>query len=133
MSSGSTTPATGSPRHAEPGPWPIGLAPRVAAAVAGREHMGMHFARARRGLVALASALGVITALLAGCGSPSGQSGRPAGDPPMSYPVPAGIHKIQHVIIVMQENRSFDTYFGTYPSAAGIPMRRGRPTVCVPK
>ena len=26
-----------------------------------------------------------------------------------------GIHKIKHVIIVMQENRSFDSYFGTYP------------------
>ena len=24
-----------------------------------------------------------------------------------------GIHKIRHVIVVMQENRSFDTYFGT--------------------
>ena len=33
-----------------------------------------------------------------------------------------GIHKIQHVIIIMQENRSFDNYFGTYPGADGIPM-----------
>ncbi len=32
----------------------------------------------------------------------------------------------------MQENRSFDTYFGTYPGADGIPMRNGMPTVCVP-
>src|SRR6516165_2351562 len=43
-----------------------------------------------------------------------------------------GIHKIQHVIIVMQENRSFDNYFGTYPGADGIPMRNGTPAVCVP-
>ena len=43
-----------------------------------------------------------------------------------------GIHKIKHVIVVMQENRSFDNYFGTYPGADGIPMRNGRPTVCVP-
>ena len=34
---------------------------------------------------------------------------------------PAGIHKIAHVVVIMQENRSFDTYFGTYPGAAGIP------------
>ncbi len=34
-----------------------------------------------------------------------------------------GIHKIRHVVIIMQENRSFDTYFGTYPGADGIPMR----------
>ena len=42
----------------------------------------------------------------------------------------AGIHKIQHVIVIMQENRSFDTYFGTYPGADGIPMQNGVPTVC---
>ena len=43
-----------------------------------------------------------------------------------------GIHKIQHVVVIMQENRSFDSYFGTYPGADGIPMRHGRPAVCVP-
>jgi phospholipase C len=37
------------------------------------------------------------------------------------------IHKIKHVVIIMQENRSFDSYFGTFPGAAGIP-----PGVCVP-
>ena len=31
-----------------------------------------------------------------------------------------GIHKIRHVVIIMQENRSFDSYFGTYPGADGI-------------
>jgi phospholipase C len=36
------------------------------------------------------------------------------------------------VIIITQENRSFDSYFGTYPGADGIPMRNGRPAVCVP-
>jgi len=43
-----------------------------------------------------------------------------------------GIHKIQHVIIIMQENRSFDSYFGTFPGADGIPMSNGQPTVCSP-
>jgi phospholipase C len=42
------------------------------------------------------------------------------------------IHKIRHIIVIMQENRSFDHYFGTFPGADGIPMRNGRPTVCVP-
>ncbi len=41
------------------------------------------------------------------------------------------IHKIKHIIVIMQENRSFDTYFGTYPGANGIPMKNGVPTVCV--
>jgi phospholipase C len=44
----------------------------------------------------------------------------------------AGIHKIQHVIVIMQENRSFDNYFGTFPGATGIPMSGGVPTVCLP-
>ena len=55
-----------------------------------------------------------------------------AGGPGGRYVVQAGIHKIKHVIIIMQENRSFDSYFGTYPGADGIPMRHGVPTVCVP-
>src|SRR5947209_1955481 len=42
------------------------------------------------------------------------------------------IHKIKHVVIIMQENRSFDSYFGTYPGAEGIPMRDGQPLVCLP-
>ncbi|MCL4544428.1 MAG: alkaline phosphatase family protein [Chloroflexi bacterium] len=42
-----------------------------------------------------------------------------------------GIHLIKHVIIIFQENRSFDSYFGTYPGADGIPMQNGVPTVCV--
>jgi phospholipase C len=42
-----------------------------------------------------------------------------------------GIHKIQHIVVIMQENRSFDSYFGTYPGADGIPMSHGVPTVCV--
>ena len=44
----------------------------------------------------------------------------------------SGIHKIQHVVIIMQENRSFDHYFGTYPGADGIPMQNGVPAVCAP-
>jgi len=46
--------------------------------------------------------------------------------PPVAV-APNGIHKIKHVIVIMQENRSFDSYFGTFPRADGIP--RG---VCVP-
>ena len=41
------------------------------------------------------------------------------------------INKLQHIIVIMQENRSFDSYFGTYPGADGIPMQNGVPTVCV--
>ncbi len=44
----------------------------------------------------------------------------------------SGIHAIKHIVVIMQENRSFDHYFGTYLGAAGIPMHNGVPTVCVP-
>jgi phospholipase C len=51
---------------------------------------------------------------------------------PVTAAPDAGIHKIKHIVIIMQENRSFDSYFGTYPGADGIPMHDGTPTVCVP-
>jgi phospholipase C len=56
--------------------------------------------------------------VVAGCGSEAAQA--------------AGIHKIRHVVVIMQENRSFDQYFGTFPGADGIAMRHGVPTECVP-
>jgi phospholipase C len=37
------------------------------------------------------------------------------------------LHLISHVIIIMQENRSFDSYFGTFPGADGIPAN-----TCIP-
>jgi phospholipase C len=42
-------------------------------------------------------------------------------------PALAGSTPLQHVIIIVQENRSFDHYFGTYPGAAGF-----QPNTCVP-
>jgi phospholipase C len=56
----------------------------------------------------------------------------PAATPPTASPVPPGIHKIKHVVVIMQENRSFDSYFGTYPGAEGIPQQSGQPSVCLP-
>jgi len=45
----------------------------------------------------------------------------------------AGIHKIKHVVVIMQENRSFDSYFGTYPGADGLPRdAAGGLMSCVP-
>ncbi|MEN3339239.1 MAG: Phosphoesterase family, partial [Acidobacteriota bacterium] len=40
-------------------------------------------------------------------------------------PAPASPHldafraKIQHIVFIVKENRSFDTYFGTFPGADG--------------
>jgi phospholipase C len=88
----------------------------------------------------------LLAAALAAC-TTSSQGSHPPADPTKrsgtrvervtggvtgSYVVAKGIHKIKHVIIIMQENRSFDSYFGTYPGADGIPMRHGTPAVCAP-
>jgi phospholipase C len=86
--------------------------------------------------------------MLSACGShPAAKtaSAKPAPQRPlnselprdMRMPPPApdsavGIHKIRHVIIIMQENRSFDEYFGTFPGADGIPVKDGKVTVCIP-
>jgi phospholipase C len=58
--------------------------------------------------------------------------GASAGVPSVLQQTSAQPPPIQHVIIIMQENRSFDSYFGTFPGADGIPMQNGVPTVCVP-
>ena len=42
-------------------------------------------------------------------------------------PVPAGLEKIDHFVFILQENRSFDSYFGTYPGADGLPAG-----ICLP-
>jgi phospholipase C len=65
-----------------------------------------------------------LAALMAGAGAPA--SAGASADPS------SGIHKIKHVVVIMQENRSFDSYFGTFPGADGIPMTDGKPSVCAP-
>jgi phospholipase C len=65
-------------------------------------------------------------------GEASAGVARSYGRPGQAVKPLVGIHKIRHVVVIMQENRSFDSYFGTYPGADGIPMRNGIPSVCVP-
>ena len=89
----------------------------------------------RRRCALLAALAGA--ALVTGC-SGSGKkaatpaAGQPSPTPQASAQADTGIHKIQHVVVIMQENRSFDSYFGTFPGAVGIPMKDGKPSVCVP-
>ena len=57
---------------------------------------------------------------------------RPRAEPKPIDP-DLGINNITHVIVVVQENRSFDHYFGTFPGADGIPRNaNGQFTTCVP-
>ncbi|MDX6524454.1 MAG: hypothetical protein QOI17_1967 [Gaiellales bacterium] len=79
-------------------------------------------------VTAVAAAVGVGIATTRGNGDPVTRAG--AGHQRQTL---QGIHKIRHIIIVMQENRSFDSYFGTYPGANGLPVSpQGRFTSCVP-
>ena len=95
-----------------------------------------------------ASSLGLLLILVA-CSGGSSRSGAaptsvvpsvvPTGAPtptartaPTTVVAASGIAKIRHVIVIMQENRSFDSYFGTFPGADGIPAANGKFTVCVP-
>jgi len=77
----------------------------------------MNRSRRSYGTVALVLAFALVG--LPSCGSSGGSNA-------------TGIHKIKHVVMIMQENRSFDQYFGTYPGADGIPMKNGVPTACAP-
>ncbi|MBV9212819.1 MAG: alkaline phosphatase family protein [Actinobacteria bacterium] len=67
-------------------------------------------------------ALAAFTTVVAVLGAPHASAGAS----------PTASQKIRHVVIVTQENRSFDSYFGTFPGANGIPMVKGRPQVCLP-
>jgi phospholipase C len=87
--------------------------------------------RRRSWSVRLLAAAAVLALGAAACTSGSGQQGHRDQTAPLHVSL-AGIHKIKHVIIIMQENRSFDSYFGTYPGADGLRFRDGRPTACVP-
>ena len=88
----------------------------------------MNSRRGRWRLVGLAL-VGLCIALVASCG---GSQPKPHAELKIIFHgahdvIPTSIHKIKHVVIIMQENRSFDNYFGTYPGADGIPGLAGNP------
>src|SRR5678809_131309 len=72
-------------------------------------------------------ALGMIAAAV-----PSSVEATASVTPPRGIDPAAGIENIDHFVFIVQENRSFDHYFGTFPGANGIPMKDGKPTVCIP-
>jgi phospholipase C len=92
--------------------------------------------RAMRGLGSMASINGRYKAagasLLVACGLWTLHAAGASAQSKKSANPEDAIHQIRHVIVIMQENRSFDSYFGTFPGADGIPMRDGQPAVCVP-
>jgi phospholipase C len=96
-------------------------------------------AGSRRSAEICLAAIAAAALAMAGCqgGSPAAAPRRHGPSILSGSPAPApvinpAIHKIKHIIVIMQENRSFDNFFGTYPGADGIPMHNGVPAVCVP-
>ena len=79
--------------------------------------------RRRAPAAPVVAVLAVLLLLLLGaCGSdqrtsPDSSTDSSAGPPDtVSH---AGLDKIKHVVVIMQENRSFDSYFGTFPGPTG--------------
>lgn len=83
--------------------------------------------------VAMFLAAGLVQAASANQAAPQSQAASPVAAQPgaasgsLAAQIRAAQAHVAHVVIIMQENRSFDTYFGTYPGADGIPAN-----VCMP-
>jgi phospholipase C len=72
--------------------------------------------------LSFALAAAIALAACAGPGNPGGTSPLPAG-----AHRPSGSSPIKHVVIVIQENRSFDNLFATFPEADGTTTGQGEP------
>src|SRR4029077_7297944 len=70
------------------------------------------------------------SALSSNAATPNNTNSSAVGAPAVST---RATGSIDHIIIIVQENRSFDHYFGTFPGANGIPMRPdGTPHTRIP-
>ncbi len=62
-----------------------------------------------------------------------GPDGGPEPEADAAPDAPSTAGKIEHVILIMQENRSFDHYFGMFPGTDGFTLdASGNPTNCNP-
>jgi phospholipase C len=97
----------------------------------------------RPGIVRRSLAAICISLVIAACtevqaaGPSSTSTGSAPAEPSTSTDVSGdpltGADHLQHLIFIVQENRSFDHYFGTFPGADGLPTNdKGAFTVCAP-
>ncbi len=87
------------------------------------------FRNARAALLGVLVAVGALSpaTILSSAGA-SETGGADAIDAPSHE----GLDKLEHLIFIVQENRSFDHYFGTYPGADGLTFdANGQPLNCV--
>ncbi len=98
--------------------WPAGKATRLLALLSG---------------LALIAVSGASAVSAGKAGSPASSVSRTSAEaslPTEQSALDLARSHIKHLIFIVQENRSFDHYFGTYPGANGIPMVDGHPSVC---
>jgi phospholipase C len=75
----------------------------------------------RFALLLLCGVMLLLLCTLAGCWKQTQQppSSTPASSTPVKPAPGEGIQKIQHIVFLIKENRTFDHYFGTFPGADG--------------
>ena len=88
-------------------------------------------------MVGVVSRLALVVMLAGGATVAAAKAGAGAGVAPTAVLTAASvnddINKIEHVVVIMQENRSFDHYFGMYPGVDGFTLDgQGQPTNCLP-
>ncbi|HLB39751.1 MAG TPA: alkaline phosphatase family protein [Actinomycetota bacterium] len=84
-------------------------------------------------LVAITALVVIAVACTAATTTTSTSTPTPTPTNAPTMPTGRGINKLEHLIFIVQENRSFDHYFGTYPGADGLPTKpNGSFTVCIP-
>jgi phospholipase C len=97
--------------------------------------VGQRNAARRRRAIALRSAAIAVSLGVLAAGAGIRSSGASVSPRAVLGAVSASndINKIEHVVVIMQENRSFDHYFGMYPGADGFHVDvNGLPTECIP-
>ena len=101
-------------RRRSPGRFTIGTTwPTHTENRTGRTGAALHFAALRRPLLTVVLIVAGVVGALA-----ITHDAHPRSSPSQD------IHKLKHVVVIMQENRSFDSYFGTYKGAEGIPQTK---------
>ena len=72
-------------------------------------------------LFATAIVASILLLFTTACSRPSSEV---ANQPKHAISNVEGLAKIEHIVFIIKENRSFDTYFGTFPGADGVTMGR---------
>ncbi len=78
----------------------------------------------------------LVVAVLSACvaaGATTGPASSSRATAAGTAAISTGLNKLDHLIFIVQENRSFDHYFGTFPGAHGFPTNaKGQITTCIP-